>query len=421
MLCGPGQPVDYENFRARDREAEIAKIRARQVERQQMHRIYRRRRAIAVSLLLVPVAALAVAGAWPRGHAAKRSRAPETTAVQATTAPVGPARFPEPAEVRATHLNMYFAQQPGVLDQVIRAANPTTGLTAVVVDVKNEDGHVAFTEGVPKLARETGAAGDYYDPYFLTKRLHNAGLYVIGRVVVFEDPILGGARKDRAIRTTDGGVWHNDIGLAWLNEYDERNWKYAVDIARAAGRQGFDEIQFDYVRFPTDGHVQNAVWPHRRDEPMSRTIERFLRSAVDTLHRDNLRVSADLFGLAATTDLHIGQDPRLLRNVLDAISPMAYPCAYRPGSYNIADPCSSAADTISATLADWQRVLTGGTVKLRPWLQAYNWAGVTYGRSRVEGQVSRTREMTPSGFMLWNAASQYDGSLLTFPPATPST
>jgi hypothetical protein len=410
--------VDYENYRARDREAEIAKIRARRLERERMHRVYRRRRAMAVAVLIVPVAAFALASAWPTSKPA--AKAPAKTAKKAATttaATVGPPRFPEPKEVRAAHLNMYVIQsQPSIVDQIVKAANPATGLNAVVVDVKDEQGHVAFTDGMPSLARATGAAGNYYDPYFLTKRLHAAGLYVIGRVVVFEDPITAEARKDRAIRTTSGGVWHNSAGLGWLNEYDTRNWNYVIDVARAAGQQGFDEIQFDYVRFPTDGPIQNAVWPHRRNEPLSSTIERFLRTAVDALHRQNLQVSADLFGLAATTDLHIGQDPRALRNVLDAISPMAYPCAYRPGSYNINDPCSDPADTISATLADWQRALTGGTVKLRPWLQAYDWQGRTYGRVRVEGQVSRTREMTPSGFMLWNAASSYDSSMLSFPP-----
>jgi hypothetical protein len=410
--------VDYENYRARDREAEIAKIRARRLERARMDRVFRRRRAVAVALLIIPIAAFALASAWPRGKPAKRAARSTAPATATTVKAAGPARFPEPSEVRATHLTMYVInQRPGVVDQVIKAANPRTGLTAVVVDVKDEQGHVGFTEGVPKLARETGAAGNYYDPYFLTKRLHDAGLYVIGRVVVFEDPIIAAARPDRAIRTTSGGVWHNAIGLGWLNEYDQRNWQYAISIARAAGKEGFDEIQFDYVRFPTDGPVQNAVWPHRKNEPMARTIEMFLRTAVGDLHRDNLHVSADLFGLAATTNLNIGQDPYLLRNVLDAISPMAYPCAYRPGSYNIANPCASAADTISATLADWQRVLTGGTVKLRPWLQAYDWDGNVYGKSRIDGQISRTREMTPSGFMLWNAASQYDPSVLVFPPA----
>jgi hypothetical protein len=409
--------VDYENYRARDREAEVAKIRARRLERERMRRVYRKRRAFAVAVAILPIAAFALASAWPKSHTTHATaKTTVHTAATTTAAATGPARFPQPKEVRAAHLNMYVVQsQPSIVDQIVKAANPATGLTAVVVDVKDEEGHLAFTEGMPSLGRQTGAAGDYYDPYFLTKRLHDAGLYVIGRVVVFEDPITAEARHDRAIQTTAGGVWHNSAGLGWLNEYDARNWNYVIDVARAAGRQGFDEIQFDYVRFPTDGPIQNAVWPHRRSEPMSRTIERFLRTAVDALHRDDLQVSADLFGLAATTDLHIGQDPRALRNVLDAISPMAYPCAYRPGSYNIDDPCSDPADTITATLADWQRALTGGTVKLRPWLQAYDWQGRSYGRARVIGQVGRTREMTPSGFMLWNAASSYQSSMLSFP------
>ena len=158
-------------------------------------------------------------------------------------------------------------------------------------------------------------------------------------------------------------------------------------IAKAAGKVGFDEIQFDYVRFPTDGDLSD-VKLDRSSPKMEATIAGFLKYAVGELHPLKLRVSADLFGLAATRDLGIGQNPRKLRDIVDVMSPMIYPQGYGSGEYGIHCPVCNPRDTIEATMADWKKAAVNGTAELRPWIQAYDWLDHPYGRRPGDGQVS---------------------------------
>ena len=357
-----------------------------------MRRTHLKRRAAAVAGLAIPIAAFALATASPSGRKAAQTPAPARAATTAPTTGATPDRFPEPKEVRAVHVSMAAASDPAAVDAIVAAANPETGINAVVVDIKDELGVIAFDEGVPALARRSGAARRIYEPLLLVPQLHAAGLAFDSR-----------------------GLWKNYSGRAWLNPYDERNWGYAIDIARAAGRLGFDEIQFDYVRFPTDGPT-NAVYPHRTRGPLSRPITRFLQTATRALHEDHVRVSADLFGLDAQSDQGIGQDPKQLRNVLDVISPMIYPQAYAPGSYGMPQPQKEPYGLISVTLQDWQAVLAAGTAELRPWLQAYTLGGPHYGADAVQEQVRGVRGSRPNGgFSLWNAAAKYEPGMLVFP------
>ena len=127
-------------------------------------------------------------------------------------------------------------------------------------------------------------------------------------------------------------------GLGWLNPYDHRVWAYDVAIAAAAARAGFDEIQFDYVRFPSDGDVCAIRYPVRTKGSMAKTITGFVRYATSRLHKLDARVSVDVFGLAATRDLGIGQKPERLARYVDAVYPMVYPSHFNPGEYGLADP-----------------------------------------------------------------------------------
>jgi hypothetical protein len=239
---------------------------------------------------------------------------------------------------------------------------------------------------------------------------------VIGRVVAFEDPIIAGKAPKRAIRTKDGAVWENHAGLGWMNPYTKANWTYLVDVAKAAGKVGFDEIQFDYVRFPTDGDLTN-VKLNRTKAKMEANIASFLQYAVDELHPLKLRVSADLFGLAATRDLGIGQNPRQIAKIVDVMSPMIYPQGYSSGEYNIDCPVCNPRDLVLATMRDWQKATVGGTAELRPWIQAYDWLDHPYGPQQIAAQVEGVREFTDRGFLLWDAGSEYDPALLQFPAA----
>src|SRR2546428_301248 len=175
----------------------------------------------------------------------------------------------------------------------------------------------------------------------------------IGRVVTFEDPVLSARRPELALRSSDGTPWHSSAGLGWTNPYDRRVWRYNVDVAAGAARAGFDEIQFDYVRFPSDGDLSAIRYPGAHPQPMKKTIAAFLRYAVSRLHPLGVRVSADVFGLSATHDLGIGQYPSKLGKVVDAIYPMTYPSHYRPGEYNLPNPDDAPGTTVMNSLRDF--------------------------------------------------------------------
>lgn len=414
--------MDFDDFIQRDREAEIAKIRSRRAERDEMRKVFRRRRAIAVAVLALPIAGFVFAGRFPsdakKSPSSSASAPAASTAVQAAAPPTttdgGPARFPAPDEVRGAHFSMYLASNQNEIDKFINAYDAETGLNAVELDIKNENGDVGFTEGMPSLAIKSGAAQNFYEPRLIVEQLHAAGFYVIGRVVSFEDPNMSEYAPKRAIRTNDGALWKNHAGLGWLNPYTKANWRYLVDVAKAAGKVGFDEIQFDYVRFPTDGDLTN-VKLDRRKAKMDANIASFLQYAVDELHPLKLRVSADLFGLAATRDLGIGQDPRKLRDIVDVLSPMIYPQGYASGEYNIECPVCNPHDTIEATLTDWRKATANGSAELRPWIQAYDWLDHPYGPDQVMAQVSAVRDHTSRGFLLWNPKASYAPDMLRFP------
>jgi hypothetical protein len=309
---------------------------------------------------------------------------------------------------------MQLASIPRRIDEYL--ALRRQGLTALEVDVKDENGDVAFRSPAVPLARKVGAAQSYYDARELARRVHDAGVYLIARVVVFEDPKLAASRPDLAILRRDGSVWRNNAGLAWTNPYDQRVWDYNVDIAEAAARAGFDEIMFDYVRFPSDGDVSAAVYAGQRAEPRWKTIAAFLEYASERLRPVGVRVSAALFGLAATRDLGIGQRPRQLARYLDAIYPMVYPSHYGSGQYNLPDPSAEPGRTVSFSLIDFRRRLEGTQTRIVPWLQDFS-LGRTYTLAQVADQIGATRRARAAdpriaGFMLWNARGTYTSGAL---------
>jgi len=280
------------------------------------------------------------------------------------------------------------------------------GLNTIELDVKDESGEVAFRSPELTLANRIGAARSEYRPATAVRSLHRQGLYVIGRVVTFEDPILGRKVPRMAIRKPGGGVWTTSTGLAWTNPYSRAVWRYNVDIAAAAARAGFDEIMFDYVRFPSDGDVAHAVFHGRVHEPMDRTIARFLTYAHSRLHPLGVRVGAAVFGLAATQNLGIGQKPRGLSKVLDVIHPMVYPSHYTPGEFNLPDPNADPGDTVWFSLRDFKHALAGRQTALVPWLQDFS-LGRKYTLRDVQAQIKAARVMGSSGFLLWNASGVY--------------
>ena len=328
----------------------------------------------------------------------------QTPTTQAAPAQPKPQPRPYPAEIRGVHVTMALASVPGKIDEYLSLTKH--GLNTLELDVKDENGEVGFRKPKVALAREVDAAKDYYDPVEVAQKAHAAGVYLIGRIVCFEDPVLTSNAPRYAIRTTSGGVWTTVAGLGWANPYDKRVWDYNVQLGIAAAKAGFDEIQFDYVRFPTDGDLSAAVFPRKTKESKTAVITSFAKYAGERLKPLGVRVSADVFGLSATRNMGIGQRPKQLGQYLDTIYPMVYPSHFGPGEYNLPDPNAQPGRTVGLALRDFDRQLTGLDTRIVPWLQDFS-LGRTYTLADVQDQIEAARDAGAEGYLLWNAAGLY--------------
>jgi hypothetical protein len=385
---------------------------SRERRRQRRRHQVRRRRAVALAVLLALVAGITLGArsVGGGGHARPAKQAAPADAKPAAGA-VAKGHVAVPKEIRGVHVTMSLASLPGKLRQYL--AMP--GLNTVELDVKDENGRAGFVPSAVPLARRIGAAGPFYKAKQAARLAHEKGVYLIGRIVTFEDPVLSEKRPDLAIHSSDGSLWHTNAGLGWTNPYDKRVWKYNVDLGAAAVKAGFDEIQFDYVRFPSDGDLSLIRYPGVHSQPMSWTIPAFTQYAAHRLHPLGARVSVDVFGLSATQDLGIGQLPRRISRYVDAVYPMVYPSHYTAGEYNLADPNAEPGETVSHSLLDFQTALEGRKARLTPWLQDFS-LGRTYTLADVRAQVRAARLRHADGFLLWNAEGLYDVAALQ-PPA----
>jgi hypothetical protein len=320
-----------------------------------------------------------------------------------------------PEEIRGVHITGPLMSLPGKFSQYL--ALKKDGLNTVEVDLKDESGNVSFEHGAPRIALTDGAARAYFSLRKTAAQAHKAGIYLIGRVVTFEDPITATAHPDLAIHRSDGTLWHTNGGLAWLNPYNRTAWKYDVDVAVAAAKAGFDEIQFDYVRFPSDGDISIMRFPGAHPQAKNATVPAFLSYARSRLHPLGVRLSADVFGLSASHDLGIGQLPSKIGRIVDTIYPMTYPSHYTDGEYNLADPNDAPGATVMFSLQDFRDQLPTGGARLVPWLQDFSLYR-TYTPADVAAQIQAARAMHASGFMLWNAAGLYTTQELK-PAASP--
>lgn len=380
--------------------------------RAQARRRKRARRAVLIGLALGAVAAVGV-GAQFVGAPEPATTTPPGSAHEASLAALSPPSRsgprPLPLEIRGVHVTMGLASIPGKLDEYL--ALEKKGMTVLELDVKDESGEVGFVRPAVRLAHDVGAARPYYAAPRVARLVHERGLYLVGRIVVFEDPVLSRGRPDLAVRGPDGSVWTDDAGLGWTNPYDRRVWKYNADIAVAAARAGFDEIMFDYVRFPSDGDVSSAVYPNRGRLSKREAVPAFLRYASRRLRPHGVRVSAALFGLSASRDLGIGQLPRRFAPHVDTVYAMTYPSLFGPGELGLEDPSRAPGETVARALAQFEKRLRGHDVLLVPWVQDFSFSRA-YGLPEVQAQVDAARVAGSKGFLLWNAEGLYTDGVL---------
>ncbi|RAV17300.1 putative glycoside hydrolase [Paenibacillus contaminans] len=297
-----------------------------------------------------------------------------------------------------------------------------TDLNAMVIDMKNDSGQFIFPSSIP-LAEQIGATESPMipSPEAWMQRLKARNIYSIARIVAFKDPYLAVQRPDFAMRTKDGNAWQDARGVLWIDPYNEEVWDYNIAIAKEAARIGFDEIQFDYVRFPENGQKVDREVQYQNPHGWSKAkaIEAFLSKVKEGLKGTDVFVSADVFGLttSSSTDMGIGQEWSKIAKHVDVISPMIYPSHYGKGVYGIANPDQepylTVRQAVSDALAKNDEVfrLNGKSPAIRPWFQAFTatWlpSHQRYGAAAIKEQILAAKELGLEQFMLWNPACKY--------------
>ncbi len=325
----------------------------------------------------------------------------------------------KPQAIKAAYLT-YF----GIGDRRIRGRVldllARTELNAVVIDVKGDRGWIVYPTKV-ELARSAGAQGPGTLRQFdsLMAEFKARDVYTIARIVTFKDNILARHRPEWAvIDSQTGKVWIDRENLAWVDPFREEVWDYNIAIAHEAIERGFDEVQFDYVRFPTDGRLSHA----RYSKPVNKAsrlpaIAGFLERARRELGIHGAYVSADVFGYIAfnENDTDIGQRVEELAPHLDYISPMVYPSGYHVGIPGFRNPVQNSYQVVRESVRLIRKRAAHTHVRVRPWLQDfrdYAFDRRIFGVTEIRDQIRGADEGGATGWMLWNPRNDYTGAAL---------
>lgn len=267
----------------------------------------------------------------------------------------------ERMKVRGIYVSGPMAGNAG-MDKLIELVDETE-LNALVIDIKNDDGYLTCDLNVP-FAEQIGAEKHYIkDVPALVQKCKEKGIYLIARIVAFKDPVLARAVPELSLHKTDGSIFYDKSGLAWVDPYRTEVWDYLVSVGAAAVQIGFDEVQFDYVRFSTDSGMKQVDFSGSAEgRTKTEAITGFTEYASERLRGMGAAVSADVYGVVIDSRVDqeiVGQDYAELCRSLDAISPMVYPSHYGPYNYNIPIPDAQLYDTVLAAMQASRKVLAG--------------------------------------------------------------
>jgi hypothetical protein len=248
------------------------------------------------------------------------------------------------------------------------------------------------------------------DMHGLLKLLREKEIYSIARIVVFKDEPLASVKPELAVKRPGGTLWRDREGLAWTDPFRREVWDYNLAIAEEVARYGFDEIQFDYLRFPdARGLVFSAP---NTEEARIKTISEFLQAARKRLLPYNVFLSADLFGYVCWNldDTGIGQTLDSLAPYLDYLSPMLYPSGFHAGIPGCSDPVAHPYEIVYRSLVRAKERSGLAPVRFRPWLQVfrdYAFDRREYGAKEIMQQIRAAEDFGSNGWMLWNPRNEY--------------
>lgn len=267
----------------------------------------------------------------------------------------------ERVKVKGIYVTGAMAGTSGMDDLI--ALVDRTELNTMVIDVKNDDGRVVYEMDTPMVSEIGSSKKLVSDMPGLIQKCKEHDIYLIARIVAFKDPFLAENRTDLALHDESGNLFRDSSGLAWVNPYKEEVWEYLLEIAEEAVAIGFDEIQFDYIRFATDSGMKNVDFgPEAEGKSREAVITEFVEYASERLHSQGIPVSADVYGIVIDSELDaslVGQNYYEMSKYLDYISPMVYPSHYGPGNLGLAVPDAQPYETIYRSMSASRRVLAG--------------------------------------------------------------
>lgn len=359
-----------------------------------------------------------------------------------------------PEKVRAVYSTGWVMGTPSLRESMITSMKEN-GFNAIVLDIKDESGQLTYDSRVQTAMDVKASKNMVKDITSVINELKENDIYVIGRIVTFKDPIFASKVDSISYKMADGTLWHDSGGRCWPNPYNKESWNYPIALAKEAAELGFQEIQFDYIRFPSsEGRVKNIAFGFESDtKTKADIIAEFLQKVMEEMEEYHIPISADVFGITTKRDgdfENIGQDFARIADIVDVVCPMVYPSHYGYGEYRISRPDKDPYGIIFNSLLDGVKRVDGfypketqevlevknessgegesgedysrnaiiqklkeHEINIRPYLQDFtaSWLGkgnyLVYGTEEVKSQIQAAYDLGIEDFCLWDPSNKY--------------
>ena len=331
-----------------------------------------------------------------------------------------------PLEVKAIYMSSWVAGTQSIRNKILKDIEGTN-INAIVIDIKDYTGRISFNVSDPYLQEIKSAENRIPNIKEFIESLHQKNIYVIGRISSFQDSYLIKKRPDLGVKkeSNKSVLWKDKKGVGWLDAGSEEVWKYLMAIGEEAYQVGFDELNFDYIRFPSDGNMSDIYYPFSEGKVKADVIRNFSSFLYENFKDSEVVLSADVFGMTTinTDDLNIGQILEYMVPYFDFVSPMVYPSHYPKNWNGIQYPAQNPYQVVKYSLdkaVERMKIINQNPNKIRPWLQDFN-LGATYTPQMVNTQIQAVFDSGLSSWMLWDAGNTYTIESLSFIPITEKT